>query len=100
MHVGDLELDPCARVGRRGNQIIRLTSVEFELLRMLLSTPGRVVSRNHMSRVALGRESGPFDRSIDNHMSVLRRKLGKSAHGLDRIQSVRNIGYVYAHVNE
>lgn len=100
MQVGDLELDLCARVGRRRNQTIRLTSVEFELLRMLLSSPGRVVSRNHMSRVALGREFGPFDRSVDNHMSVLRRKLGKGAHGLDRIQSVRNIGYVYAYVNE
>ena len=53
-----------------------------------------------MSRVALGRECGSFDRSVANHMSVLRRKLGKGSHGLDRIQSVRNIGYVYAYVNE
>jgi two-component system response regulator CpxR len=100
MQVGDMELDLRARLGRRGNRTIRLTSVEFELLRMLLSTPGRVVSRNHMSRVALGRDSGPFDRSIDNHMSVLRRKLGKGAQGLDHIQSVRNIGYVYAYASE
>jgi two-component system response regulator CpxR len=97
---GDLELDLRARMARRGSRAIRLTSVEFELLRMLMSTPGRVVSRNDMSRVALGRECGAFDRSVDNHMSVLRRKLGKGAHGLDRIQSVRHIGYVYAFGNE
>ena len=100
LKVGDLLLDLNARLGRHGSHTIRLTSVEFELLRLLLSSPGKVVSRNHMSRVALGSECGPFDRSVDNHMSVLRRKLGKGSHGLDRIQSVRNIGYVYAYVNE
>ena len=97
---GDLVLDLRARVARRGSHTIRLTSVEFELLRMLLSAPGRVVSREDMCRMALGREYSPFDRSVDNHMSVLRRKLREGARGLDRIQSVRNIGYVYAYVND
>lgn len=100
LQVGDLRLDQNARVGRRGSCTIRLTSVEFELLRLLLFSPGKVVSRNQMSRAALGRECGPFDRSVDNHVSALRRKLGKGSYGLDRIQSVRNIGYVYAYVNE
>jgi two-component system response regulator CpxR len=97
--VGDLQLDQRARVAHRGPHTIRLTSVEFELLRMLLSIPGRVASREDLSRAALGREYSLFDRSVDNHMSVLRRKLGKGARGLDRIQSVRNIGYVYAYMN-
>jgi len=97
---GDLVLDLSARVARRGNHTIRLTSVEFELLRMLLSAPGRVVSREDMCRMALGRECSPFDRSVDNHMSVLRRKLREGARGFDRIQSVRNVGYVYAYVND
>jgi two-component system response regulator CpxR len=97
---GDLVLDIQARVGRRGSHTIRLTGVEFELLRMLLSTPGHVVSREEMCRIALGRQYSPFDRSVDNHMSALRRKLGKSARGLDRIQSVRNVGYVYAYLND
>jgi two-component system response regulator CpxR len=98
LKVGDLQLDQRARVAHRGPHTIRLTSVEFELLHMLLSSPGRVVSRDDMSRAALGREYSLFDRSVDNHMSVLRRKLGKGAKGLDRIQSVRNIGYVYAYL--
>jgi two-component system response regulator CpxR len=98
--VGDLHLDPRARVVRRGSRTVELTSAEFEILRLLLAAPGRVVSREEMFRTALGREYTVFDRSIDNHMSALRRKLGKGAKGLDRIRSVRNIGYVYAYLND
>jgi two-component system response regulator CpxR len=97
---GDLRLDPRARVVRRASKIIPLTSAEFELLRILLQSPGRVVSREEMCRDALGRGHTTFDRSIDNHMSALRRKLGKGAKGLDRIRSVRNIGYVYAYLDD
>jgi two-component system response regulator CpxR len=100
LSAGDLLLDLRARVARRGGHTIRLTSVEFELLRMLLAAPGHVVFREDMCRIALGREYSPFDRSVDNHMSVLRRKLRKGARGLDRIQSVRNVGYVYAYMND
>ena len=100
LSAGDLHLDPRARVVRRGSRIVELTSAEFEILRLLLAAPGRVVSREEMFRTALGREYTAFDRSIDNHMSALRRKLGKRAKGLDRIRSVRNIGYVYAYLND
>jgi DNA-binding response OmpR family regulator len=95
LRVGDLALDQQARIGRRGSRIIPLTFVEFELLRMLLLTPGRAVSREEIFRSVLGRDYSPFDRSIDNHVGALRRKLGKGAKGLDRIQPVRNVGYVY-----
>jgi two-component system response regulator CpxR len=98
--VGDLQLDARGRVARRGGRLISLTGAEFELLKVLLTTPGRVVSREEMTRAVLGREHTTFDRSIDNHMSALRKKLGKDAKGLDRIRSVRNIGYVYAYVDE
>ncbi len=97
---GDLVLDLRARMARRGSQTIRLTGVEFEILRMLLSSPGQVVSREGMCRAALGREYSAFDRSVDNHVSALRHKLGKGPRGLDRIQSVRNVGYVYAYLND
>jgi two-component system response regulator CpxR len=93
-------LDQSARIGRRGNRTIPLTSVEFELLRMLLLTPGQVVAREKMFRAVLGRDYSPFDRSIDNHISALRRKLGKGSGGLDRIQPVRNTGYVYAWLHD
>jgi|SRR5579863_2746280 len=100
MRVGDLSLDQRARVVRRGSRLIELTGVEFELLRLLLSSPGRVVSRDEMFKTARGREYSAFDRSIDNHMSALRRKLGKGTRGLDRIRRVRNVGYVYAYLND
>ena len=93
---GDVELDPRARVVRRGGELIDLTTAEFDLLRVLLQSAGQVVPREQLFQDVLGREFSVFDRSIDNHISSLRRKLGSRVHGVERIKSVRNIGYQYA----
>jgi two-component system, OmpR family, response regulator CpxR len=93
---GDVELDPRARVVRRGGELIDLTTAEFDLLRVLLQSAGQVVPREQLFQDVLGREFSVFDRSIDNHISSLRRKLGPRVHGVERIKSVRNIGYQYA----
>jgi two-component system response regulator CpxR len=93
---GDVELDPRARVVRRGGELIELTTAEFDLLRVLLQSAGQVVPREQLFQDVLGREFSVFDRSIDNHISSLRRKLGPRVHGVERIKSVRNIGYQYA----
>ena len=66
----------------RGGEQIELTTVEFDLLVALLQSAGRVVARDEMVRTVLRREFSPFDRSIDTHVSNLRRKLGpQSADG-------------------
>jgi len=75
---------------------VELTSVEFDLLRMFLSSVGAVVQREQMAREILGRELAPFDRSIDVHVSNLRRKLGRGQDGSERIKAIRGVGYVYA----
>ena len=91
--VGDLELNGGSRTVRRGNEPIELTTVEFDLLAILLREAGRVVSREHLAAEALGRPYTPLDRSIDTHVSNLRRKLGPGRDGRPRIKSVRGTGY-------
>ena len=94
--LGDLELDNAARVVRRGGEPLNLTTVEFQLLEVLLRAAGQVVTREVLVRDVLGREFSPFDRSIDVHVSNLRKKLGPHPDGTERIKGVRGFGYLYA----
>jgi two-component system response regulator CpxR len=75
---------------------VELTSVEFSLLEVLLRQAGQVVSREDLSLKGLGRELNAYDRSIDMHVSSLRRKLGAGGEQGERIKTVRGIGYFYA----
>jgi two-component system response regulator CpxR len=95
LQVGDLMLDPGARVAHRGGHELELTGVEFSILEMLLRDAGRVVGRDDLSRRVLGRRPSTFDRSLDVHLSNLRRKLGPRPDGGDRIKTVRGVGYQY-----
>lgn len=94
--VGDLELDGAARQVRRGAELVELTGAEFDLLEVLLRAAGEIVTREVISQTALGRRLLPYDRSIDVHISNLRRKIGPDARGAERIKAVRGIGYIYA----
>jgi two-component system response regulator CpxR len=94
--VDDVEINPAARTARRGGETVDLTTAEFDLLAIFLRAAGRVVSREELVREVLGRAFSPFDRSIDNHVSNLRKKLGRRPDGLERIKSVRGAGYLYA----
>jgi two-component system response regulator CpxR len=94
--VGDLELDPGARVVRRRGAALDLTTVEFDVLEILLRAAGRVVSREALTRDALGRPFSPFDRAIDTHVYSLRKKTGRLEDGSERIKGIRGVGYLYA----
>jgi two-component system response regulator CpxR len=96
LHLGDLALDMGARTVHHGREDLPLTTVEFDLLEILLRMAGRVVTRETLVRDVLGREFSPFDRSIDMHVSNLRRKLGLHPDGTERIKGVRGVGYLYA----
>ena len=76
-------------------RILDTTTVEFNLLEVLLRSAGNVVSRDEIASVVLGRELSPFDRSIDVHISKLRKKLGNLPNGRERIKTIRNTGYMY-----
>jgi two-component system response regulator CpxR len=93
--VADVVLDIRARTVRRSASIVDLTAAEFDLLRTFLRSAGRVVGREELFREVLDREFSVFDRSIDNHVSSLRKKLGPQPGGGERIRAVRNAGYVY-----
>ena len=95
LRIGDVELDPGARTVRRGDDEVALTGVEFSILEMLMRDAGRVVSRDDLSRQVLGRRPSSFDRSLDVHLSNLRRKLGPTRDDGDRIRTVRGVGYQY-----
>jgi two-component system response regulator CpxR len=96
MLIGDVEIDTGTRHVLRGGESIELTNVEYELLLQLLASAGRVVRREDLVRSALGRELSVFDRSIDMHISNLRKKLGHRAGDIERIKTVRGVGYIYA----
>ncbi|HKR00003.1 MAG TPA: response regulator transcription factor [Pyrinomonadaceae bacterium] len=92
---GDIEMDKRTRVVRRGGTNIELTAVEYDLLERLLRSPGRIVTREELVRDVLHRALSPFDRSIDMHVSNLRKKLGHQVRNVERIKNVRGVGYIY-----
>jgi len=95
LRVGDLSLDPGSRSLRIGDGEIYLTSVEFELLELMLVKAGEVVTREALSLHALGRRPTAWDRALDTHMSNLRKKLGPDPEGRERLRTIRGIGYQY-----
>ncbi len=93
--VGDVELDTGTRTVSRSGEVIEMTAVEFNLLEELLLNAGQMVSRADLSRKVLGHGLSPYDRSIDVHVSSLRKKLGRETGGIERIKTVRGMGYLY-----
>jgi two-component system response regulator CpxR len=96
IRVGDVALDGGTRAVQRAGEPVELTAVEFDLLEKLLRAAGQIVTREDLSQAVLGRRASPFDRSIDMHISNLRRKLGHQSGGNERIKTVRGVGYIYA----
>jgi len=93
-------LDPSTLEAFRGKELVDLTSVEFKLLEVLLRNTGVVVSREDLTKEVLGRKLTAYDRSIDVHVSRLRKKLGPAVNGAERIRSIRNTGYIYILQND
>lgn len=94
--LGELIIDATLREVRLGDEAIELTSGEFDLLLLLASHAGQVVSRRTMYRQLRGAEQDDFDRSIDLRISRLRHKLHRAFGHADPITTVRGVGYLYA----
>lgn len=88
----DFEADPELRRLMRAGEEVDLTGAEFNLLKVFLERPGRLLSRDQLLDLTQGRDRDPLDRSIDVLMSRLRRKLGESEAG-PIFKTVRNGGY-------
>ncbi len=95
LRVDDVEANTAARFVKVDGKEVELTSIEFDLLIQFLRHAGQVISRENLSRDVLGRRLSPFDRSLDMHVSNLRKKLGVRADRHERIKTVRSVGYIY-----
>jgi len=93
LQAGPLTLWPGRRYAEWENAPLELTATEFNLLEVLAHRAGTIVSKQDLSRLALGRPLERFDRSIDVHMSNIRQKLPQRADVRSRIQTVRGMGY-------
>jgi DNA-binding response OmpR family regulator len=95
LQAGGIKLDAAERSVHYRGQMIDLTTIEFDLLKTLLESAGQVVNRTVLVQAAMGRGFQPFDRSLDMHISRLRKKL-EAAGANDCIKTVRSIGYQLA----
>ncbi|MDI1436803.1 MULTISPECIES: response regulator transcription factor [Polyangium] len=93
---GSLTIDPCARRAVFGGVDLALTTYEFDLLHALAERAGRVLTREQLVDLVRGSADEAFDRSIDVHVSHLRKKLGDDPKNPRIIKTVRGIGYVFA----
>ena len=92
--VGDVEVDSAARVARCGDETLDLTTAEFDLLVALIREAGHTVSREQIAQQVFGRKLLRLDRTVDMHVSNLRKKVGAYADGQERIVTVRGFGYM------
>ncbi|BBO67903.1 DNA-binding response regulator [Desulfosarcina alkanivorans] len=91
----DLEIDEDSRSARLGAARLELTPLEYDLLACLAKSAGRVLSRDQLLDAVAGRDFEAFDRSVDVHISSLRRKLGEGPRNPRFIQTVRSVGYLF-----
>lgn len=90
---GELRLDEAAHEAMLGDEMLELTALEFAILTALLKAKGRVKTREALLEDVSDRRFDVFDRSIDVHVSQLRRKLGDDAKSPRFIHTVRGVGY-------
>ena len=94
LRLGSITLDTGLRRAKVGEESVTLTDAEFRILELLVRNAGRVVTRSEITRRALGRKRMGLDRSVDTHVSNLRRKLGPSIEDTTPILGVRGAGYM------
>jgi len=92
--VGDLIADPSTRTVTQAQHLLTLTPVEFDVLLSLMQGAGRIKTREQLLLEVADRDFEVFDRSIDVHISSLRRKLGDDPKSPRYIQTVRTAGYL------
>ncbi|MFT3744626.1 MAG: response regulator [Pyrinomonadaceae bacterium] len=97
LDIDGIQISPASRIATCDGRELNLTSVEFELLHELLKEAGKIVKKEDLSENVLERKLSPYDRSLDMHISNLRKKLGERADGTERHQN-DPIGRLYLHV--
>ncbi len=100
LHFDNLEIDQDSRTVSLDSLPLNLTPLEYDLLTCLATSAGRVQSREQLLDAVAGRNYEVFDRSVDVHISSLRRKLGEDPRHPRFIQTVRKIGYMFKKVEK
>ncbi|MBN1379780.1 MAG: response regulator transcription factor [Gammaproteobacteria bacterium] len=95
IRIGDIALNTLTLDLFKGDKRVEVTATEFSILHQLLMRAGQPISKEDLTQRCLGRRLMPYDRSIDVHISNLRKKLGPASDGQDRIRSIRGGGYQY-----
>lgn len=95
LDIDGIQVSAASRIATCDGVELNLTSVEFELLSELLREAGKIVKKDDLSERVLERKLSPFDRSLDMHISNLRKKLGARSDGSERIKTIRSVGYIY-----
>lgn len=96
LRVGEFEIDVAAHSAKRAGATLDLTALELRLLELLMSHAGNVVTREQIAHDVLGRNLLLYDRSVDTHMSNLRRKLTPGDDARNPIKTLRGTGYIFA----
>jgi len=94
VEVGDIRLNPQTREAWYASEPLDLTMLEFDILDVLVRSAGRVVSRDQLTAALYQRKSTPYERSLDVHISHLRKKLERQDRNL--IQTIRGVGYQFS----
>lgn len=92
VETNSVRLNPATREVWREGVPVEVTSIEFDILELLMRSAGRVVSRDELSKSLYQRQATPFERSLDVHVSHLRKKL---TGGHELIRTVRGVGYLF-----
>jgi two-component system, OmpR family, response regulator CpxR len=98
LEINGVTIDPGARQAYCDGRQVELTTLEFDILEQLMRAAGRVLSRDALMEALYSRKATPFDRSMDMHISHLRRKLESCGRTL--IKTVRGVGYQFCRTSE
>jgi len=90
---GPIRIDVDRRVAQHDGETLELTTTQFEILRALVANAGRVIPRERLMVIARGEEWAAYERSVDVHVSHLRKKLGDDPRSPTLIKTVRGVGY-------
>lgn len=91
----NIVVDCSKRLAMQNNLPLDLTNAEFNILEMLIKSPGQAFSKEELTEYALNRKYTAYDRSIDVHISNLRNKLGNNERGEPLVKTVRGFGYMF-----
>ena len=94
LQVNGVKLNHATRQVTCHDQFVELTGTEYQIIEHLMAKPGSIVSKNEISEQVLNRKLSAFDRSIDMHVSNIRRKLLPFS-PTDKLKTIRGAGYIF-----